>query len=256
MKKSQGSKEKRENAAIQLADLAKTYKWEEALNLLSQYPELINSTRPNGKSLYTPLPQAAHGNAPISVLEALISLGASPLAQNSKLQRPIEMAQSRGHNRLVSFFEELQAKYQRNPNLYFNSRVINAQLTCALRFRGYDYEKSISDSHEQETTGHKLSKLIRPIVESLVLNLSISDNFAAYFGLQRFLHKWGGEYLTKESKEHIAYDFLFLHLYSVEPPEEFCDAKYCSQWIDEFQGDIEYIAANVRQAYHRRVVSH
>ncbi|MBF2073005.1 MAG: hypothetical protein IGS50_04475 [Synechococcales cyanobacterium C42_A2020_086] len=83
------------------------------------------------------------------------------------------------------------------------------------------------------------------------LHSSNNDNFAALFGLQRFLHKWGGEYLTKYSKEHIAYDFLFLHLYSCEPPEPFRHNEYCLQWQENFLPKVENIAATVRKSFRR-----
>ena len=51
-------------------------------------------------------------------------------------------------------------------------------------------------------------------MKSLTLHVKQEDNLAAFFALQRFLHKWGGEHLTKYADEHIAYDFLFLHLYT------------------------------------------
>lgn len=83
------------------------------------------------------------------------------------------------------------------------------------------------------------------------MHSSNNDNFAAFFGLQRFLHKWRGEYLTKYSEEHIAYDFLFLHLYSCEPPEPFRQSEYCHQWQVDFLPRAESLAATVRKSFRR-----
>ena len=52
-------------------------------------------------------------------------------------------------------------------------------------------------------------------------------------------------------EEHIAYDFLFLHLYSYEPPELFRNDEYCLQWQDDFLPRSESIAALVRQSFRR-----
>ena len=88
---------------------------------------------------------------------------------------------------------------------WFPEDVTEAQTVCALRILGYEYERSAD---------LLLSGLIEPIVKSRVLLTDQNANFAAFFGLQRFLHKWG--YLTKYAAEHFAYAFLFLHLYRPE----------------------------------------
>ena len=64
----------------------------------------------------------------------------------------------------------------------FSEDVTEAQTVCALRFLGYEYERSAD---------LVLSGLIEPIVKSRVLHTDQNANFAAFFGLQRFLHKWG-----------------------------------------------------------------
>jgi hypothetical protein len=65
------------------------------------------------------------------------------------------------------------------------------------------------------------------------------------------LYKWGGEDLTKYAEEHIAYDFLFLHLYSIEPPKIFQDPDYCLAWQRQYQPQAEKIAAVVRRSFRR-----
>lgn len=121
-----------------------------------------------------------------------------------------------------------------------------AESVCALRFCGYEYEQKTGLS---EHGG--LPSVAQPIIDSLVLHKDENDNFAAFFALQRGLHKWGGEYLTKYSTEHIAYDFLFLHLYRMTPPEKFTDSKYFVQWEENFSDQAETIAAFVRKSFRR-----
>lgn len=76
-------------------------------------------------------------------------------------------------------------------------------------------------------------------------------NFMAFFGLQRYLHKWGGEYLSKYANEHIAYDFLFLSLDRQTPPIEFSAAQYCRQWEEQYLAEAERIAGQIRQSFRR-----
>ena len=104
---------------------------------------------------------------------------------------------------------------------WFPDEMRKAESTCALRFSGYEYVESTG----VEIMGG-LSSLAQPIIDSLVLHADENGNFAAFFALQRGLHKWGGERCTKYSEEHIAYDFLFLHLYRLDPPTEFTDSRY------------------------------
>ena len=58
-----------------LLDAAKAYNWQKVLKILGEHLGLINATRPGGKSLYTPLHQAAHGNAPLEIISANVKHG-------------------------------------------------------------------------------------------------------------------------------------------------------------------------------------
>ena len=80
--------------------------------------------------------------------------------------------------------------------LYFPGDISDAMSICALRFDGYKYEE-VSGLSEPDVTGAGLSRLIEPIERTLMLHVDDNMNFAAFFGLQRYLHKWGGEFCTK-----------------------------------------------------------
>lgn len=84
-----------------LAEAAKNYDWPRVLEL-AKYSDLVNTTRPSGKSLYTPLHQAAHGGAPIEVAKQLIDYGAWRTIQNARGERPIDVAERRGHRHLIN----------------------------------------------------------------------------------------------------------------------------------------------------------
>lgn len=129
--------------------------------------------------------------------------------------------------------------------------ISEVQTVCALRFQGYEYEETAGMAVEG-VTGGGLERLIEPLVETLNLHSAQDDNFAAFFGLQRYLFKWGGERLPRESKEHIAFDFLFLHLYRLEPPARFSNEEYVSRWNREFIQSAEATAAHIRNSFRRR----
>jgi hypothetical protein len=83
-----------------IADAAKSYDWPAVLILLRENAELINTTRPDGTSLYAPLHQAAHGGAPVKVIKELIELGAWRTLQNARGERPIDVAEKHSHKQL------------------------------------------------------------------------------------------------------------------------------------------------------------
>ena len=87
----------------------------------------------------------------------------------------------------------------------------------ALRFDGYRYATSRGNQD-------LLLEWTTRFVNTLEMADEPNENHAAFFALQRFLGKWGGEMLTEESREHLAYRLLFLHLYHEDIPAEFiCD---------------------------------
>jgi hypothetical protein len=84
-----------------LADAAKKYDWDTVLSALNSEPTLVNTTRPGGTSLYTPLHQAAHGGAPEKTIQALSRLGAWRTLQNARGERPLDVAEKLGHSHLL-----------------------------------------------------------------------------------------------------------------------------------------------------------
>jgi len=104
---------------------------------------------------------------------------------------------------------------------FFPSEIEDVQTACALRFDGYLY---------QEKTGIEFPDLNKPIKATRRMYKDPLKNFAVFFALQRFLCKWGGEQLTKQSPEHMAYDFLYLQLYQIETPVEYAYAEFAERW--------------------------
>lgn len=90
-----------DSARQELADCGRDYNWSGVLEILANRPELVNATRPGGHSLYAPLHQAAHAGAEIEVIDQLISLGAWRTLRNAKGERPLDVAQTKGHAHLL-----------------------------------------------------------------------------------------------------------------------------------------------------------
>jgi hypothetical protein len=94
-----------------LSDAAKNYEWPSVLAILSEHPELVNTTRPGGHSWYTPLHQAAHGGASEEVVLDLLRIGAWRSLRNSKGDRPVDIARSKSR---VNLLEMLEPVYSRD----------------------------------------------------------------------------------------------------------------------------------------------
>ena len=133
-------------------------------------------------------------------------------------------------------------------HIVFPQSVTEIETFCALRFDGYKYEQ-VTGLDDAEGG---LSSLVEPIVETRTLHQDPLKNFAAFFALQRFLHKWGGEHWTKYSKHHIAYDFLFLECYRREIPAEFIRDDCEKKWQCFSINAIEEAAAFVRDSFRRK----
>jgi hypothetical protein len=124
--------------------------------------------------------------------------------------------------------------------------------TCALRFDGYKYAEEV---------GHRFGpeKLSSPaLLDKMVVDRKfcpeLMDNLWAFFALQRSLGKWGGEYLTTYSDEHVLFKLLFLHLYTEEIPERYRMPHLDSyeKWESDYRPFREELAAIVRSSLRRR----
>lgn len=127
----------------------------------------------------------------------------------------------------------------------FPCDIVETELICALRFDGYAYE---------ETSGLNIGNLPAPMVETGQFYEDSLKNFATFFILQRYLHKWGGDSLTKYTAEHIAYDLLYLHLYQLEAPADYAHKTYSEKWEAIEQEKKEAVAAHIRHSLCRKGV--
>lgn len=111
---------------------------------------------------------------------------------------------------------------------------------CALRFLGNDFV-------DRKCPESGFPALIEPVVSNLLFHDDDLDNLAVFFGLQRYLGKWGGEGCTPWSREHTAYRLLFLHCYRMEIPSSWALEEYNRRWKSDFEPRREQIAAAVRK---------
>lgn len=95
----------------QLADAAKAYNWKKTQEILITCPDLINATRPDGRSLYTPLHQAAHGNAPVQVVQEMIAMGGWRTLKNADGETAVDIARKKAHQYLIKLLEPVYKTY-------------------------------------------------------------------------------------------------------------------------------------------------
>jgi hypothetical protein len=88
-----------------LAEAAKAYNWPRVFALVSEHWGLVNSSRPGGTSMFAPLHQAAHAGAPVEVVHRLIAMGAWRTLQNARGERPVDVAERKGHHHLRKVLE-------------------------------------------------------------------------------------------------------------------------------------------------------
>jgi hypothetical protein len=88
------------SARAALADAARGFRWDEVLSILGEHSNWVNVSRLGGRALYAPLHQAAAGNAPVEVIARLVALGAWRTLQNARGERPVDIAERKGHRHL------------------------------------------------------------------------------------------------------------------------------------------------------------
>lgn len=85
-----------------IADAAKFYDWPALLGHLAGRPGLVNSWRAGGTAWFTPLHQAAHGGAPVDVVEQLLALGAWRSLPTAAGELAVDLARQHRHDHLIA----------------------------------------------------------------------------------------------------------------------------------------------------------
>lgn len=126
--------------------------------------------------------------------------------------------------------------------------IKEVQNICALRFTGHEYHQEVLVAGDPPSS---LGECSREVVRSLQLFEDPLKSFAAFFALQRYLGKWGGERLSQYSPQYVAFDFLFLSLYQSPVPNAFADQEYVDQWNRLEPERVESAAAYIRRSFVR-----
>jgi hypothetical protein len=120
--------------------------------------------------------------------------------------------------------------------------AIHGMYMCALRFDGYKYEQEIL--HESSCIG--LQKLAEPFRESLILDRDLTVNFALFFVTQRRLNE---DDMLRDSRDHLLFDMLFLHLYQAEIPSRYRNEDFCRLWDKYTQEQVDIMAGLIRESF-------
>ena len=112
--------------------------------------------------------------------------------------------------------------------------------TCALRFRGYDYQEAYPFDQE---------RALEHFVRTGEWDLVPLEQLTAFFMLQRYLFKWGGEQLARDSQEWRAFRSLFLTTYAYEIPAEYRHPDYDEPWEREYRPHLVTCVKQVRRTH-------
>lgn len=122
--------------------------------------------------------------------------------------------------------------------------------TCALRFDGYKFAEARGNRFGPDQLG--MDDFVDSVERSREFPEDILECHLVFFCMQRYLGKWGGEYLTEYSDEHTFFRLMFLHLYREEIPSEYREESWCIKWVREFQPFQEVLAGRIRRTLRRR----
>lgn len=84
-----------------LADAARDGDWPDVFRVLDNERRWVNAGRVGGKSGYAPLHQAAWQGAPEDVVRELLARGAWRTLRSTDGERPVDIAERRGHDHLI-----------------------------------------------------------------------------------------------------------------------------------------------------------
>lgn len=112
---------------------------------------------------------------------------------------------------------------------------------CALRFDGYRYPTASEFDYR--------AALAEYMKTGSWSHLGTVEQLTTFFMLQRYLCKWGGDYLADYSPEWRGFRDLFFLNCRREIPPEYQMADYAQRWEQEFRPHIEECIAIVRQVH-------
>jgi hypothetical protein len=115
---------------------------------------------------------------------------------------------------------------------------------CALRFDGYKYQKA---------TRYDPASVLGDFFKTGQWPSDPLKQLASFFFLQRFLCKWGGEYLPKNCKYWQAYRSLFLLVNTYDIPKTYRISECFERWQADFEPRLVEYVALIQQIHSSRV---
>lgn len=110
-----------------------------------------------------------------------------------------------------------------------------------LRFDGYRYQQASHFDHQTALANYMATVDWSPLNEL--------EQLTVFFMLQRYLYKWGGDYLADYSPEWRGFrDLFFLNCHR-EIPLEYQLVDYAQRWEEGFRPHVEKCMAIVRQVH-------
>jgi hypothetical protein len=120
----------------------------------------------------------------------------------------------------------------------------NVLIAFALRFDGYKY-------HEEHAFSPPVSDA--PALSAAIEGMSVPERMATFFLLQRYLFKWGGEYLPMHGTAWQTFRRLFLMTCHEEVPEGYRPRGEYDAWAETWAGAIVKAEAVVRGVHESTV---
>jgi len=176
-----------------LADAAHRSDWDTVLRLLDENPQSLspNMWRPLGKSWFTPLHQAAWSNAPVTVVEELLSRGAWRLAITSAGATASDIALHRGYTELATvlapklpqeFNIEIYRKLDHQLAQLLESRI-RPELDVRLRHPSCD----VLTEHPEKALWYPIPGMYGGFRIELMRNYLVVDSSSRMSGGQAFV---------------------------------------------------------------------
>lgn len=113
-------------------------------------------------------------------------------------------------------------------------------IACALRLNGYTYA---------ESQNLEIGQFYEKLEEKGMDYLTTIEKMVTFFAMQRYLYKWGGEFLVRQSRVWRQFRELFLSVAECEAPELYRDGDYYRRWSDEYEPRIQECIHVVREIH-------
>ena len=113
-------------------------------------------------------------------------------------------------------------------------------IPCALRFDGWSYIEGMGFDHVAAAEAFITTGVIPTLVE---------ERMAVFFGLQRYLYKWGGEMEPRNGRYWRAFRAFFLITCAEPVPDGYAYEPFNGPWEREYGGAVIKVASWIQQIH-------